>query len=133
LESLPGISGLRILIVDDELTSLEMLGTLLSHWGAEVRTCESATEALELFQQWKPDMLLSDIAMPEKDGNWLIRKIRDFERTHGGQIPAIAETAYVSLDEREIILGAGYNQIVSKPIEPFKLMLIMSNLATAML
>ena len=132
-ETLPGISGLRILIVDDELTSLEMLNTLLRHWGADVRTCDSALEAFELFQQWKPDMLLSDIAMPEKDGNWLIRKIREFEKTHGGQIPAIAETAYLGLDEREAIRGAGYNQIISKPIEPFKLMLAMSNLVTAML
>ena len=124
----PEIAGLRILIVDDEPASLEMLETLLNHWGAKVRTRDSALAALELLRQWKPDMLLSDIAMPERDGNWLIANIRKFDKTNGGQIPAIAVTAYASVEEREGILAMGYDGILSKPIEPSRLLTAISKL-----
>ncbi|HZS45073.1 MAG TPA: ATP-binding protein, partial [Blastocatellia bacterium] len=124
----PEIAGLRILIVDDEPASLEMLETLLNHWGAKVRTSDSALAALELLQQWKPDMLLSDIAMPERDGNWLIANIRKIENTNGGRIPAIAVTAYLSVEDREGILAMGYDGIVSKPIKPSQLLTAISRL-----
>ena len=73
-------------------------------------------------------MLLSDIAMPERDGNWLIANIRKIENTNGGRIPAIAVTAYLSVEDREGILAMGYDGIVSKPIKPSQLLTAISRL-----
>ena len=102
---------------------------MLTHWGATARTSNSALTALELFRQWTPDILLSNIAMPGKDGNWLLENVRKFEETHGGHVPAIAQTAYAGIDERAAILAGGYDEILSKPIEPFKLLENLSKFA----
>ena len=110
------INGLRVLLVDDDASTLEMLTAVLNHGGAEVRNCTSAAPALELLQEWKPDILLSDIAMPDKNGYWLIAQVRKLEKTRGGRIPAVALTAYARVEDRARILMAGFDMFVPKPV-----------------
>jgi PAS domain S-box-containing protein len=110
------INGLRVLLVDDDASTLEMLTAVLNHGGAEVRNCTSAAPALELLQEWKPDILLSDIAMPDKNGYWLIAQVRKLEKARGGRIPAVALTAYARVEDRARILMAGFDMFVPKPV-----------------
>lgn len=110
------INGLRVLLVDDDASTLEMLTAVLNHGGAEVRNCTSAAQGLELLQEWKPDILLSDIAMPDKNGYWLIAQVRELEKARGGRIPAVALTAYARVEDRARILMAGFNMFVPKPV-----------------
>jgi PAS domain S-box-containing protein len=112
----PEINGLRILLVDDDASTLEMLTAVLNHGGAQVRSFPSAAPALELFQQWKPDLLLSDIAMPDKNGYWLIAQVRGLEKARGGRIPAVALTAYARIEDRARVLMAGFDMFVPKPV-----------------
>jgi PAS domain S-box-containing protein len=113
----PEINGLRVLVVDDDASTLEMLTAVLNHGGAQVRNSTSAANGLELLQQWKPDLLLSDIAMPDKNGYWLIAKVRELERARGGRIPAVALTAYVRVEDRVRVLSAGFDMFVPKPVQ----------------
>jgi PAS domain S-box-containing protein len=110
------INGLRILLVDDDASTLEMLTAVLNHGGAQVRNCTSAAQALELLQEWKADILLSDIAMPDKNGYWLIAQVRGLEKEHGGGIPAVALTAYARAEDRARVLMAGFDMFVPKPV-----------------
>jgi PAS domain S-box-containing protein len=110
------INGLRIFLVDDDASTLEMLTAVLNHGGAEVRHSTSAADALELLQQWKPDLLLSDIAMPDKNGYWLIAQVRELEKARGGRIPAVALTAYARVEDRARVLMAGFDMFVPKPV-----------------
>ena len=110
------INGLRVLLVDDDASTLEMLTAVLNHGGAEVRYSTSAADALELLQEWKPDLLLSDIAMPDKNGYWLIAKVRGLEKEHGGRIPAVALSAYGRVEDRARVLTAGFDMFVPKPV-----------------
>jgi PAS domain S-box-containing protein len=110
------INGLRVLLVDDDASTLEMLTAVLNHGGAEVRHSTSAADALELLQEWKPDLLLSDIAMPDKNGYWLIAKVRGLEKEHGGRIPAVALSAYGRVEDRARVLTAGFDMFVPKPV-----------------
>jgi PAS domain S-box-containing protein len=110
------INGLRILLVDDDASTLEMLTAVLNHGGAEVRNSSSAAQALEVLQEWKADILLSDIAMPDKNGYWLIAQVRGLEKEHGGGIPAVALTAYARAEDRARVLMAGFDMFVPKPV-----------------
>ncbi len=114
------LEGIRVLVVDDNIDTLEFLTFLLEQDGAEVRSAASALEALEVFAQWQPDLLLSDIGMPEEDGYMLIRQIRAMSE-RGGQIPAIALTAYAGEADRQQILKAGFQKHLTKPVEPSEL------------
>jgi PAS domain S-box-containing protein len=110
------INGLRILLVDDDASTLEMLTAVLNRGGAQVRGCTSAAPALTLFQDWKPDILLSDIAMPDKNGYWLIARMRELEKAGGQRIPAVALTAYARVEDRARVLTAGFDMFVPKPV-----------------
>jgi signal transduction histidine kinase/DNA-binding response OmpR family regulator len=112
------LEGLRILVVDDEADSRDLVTAILTRCGGEVRCCETATEALETFRAWKPDLLVSDIGMPHEDGYSLIRKLRKLRLKLAREIPAIALTAYATDDDRERTLSAGFQMHVAKPIEP---------------
>ncbi|KFE63186.1 chemotaxis protein CheB [Hyalangium minutum] len=111
------LRGLRILVVDDDPETRETATELLRLAGAEVRTAESAETALALFEDFRPGVLLSDIAMPGQDGNTLIRKVRALGPKRGGDIPAIALTALVSDADRRAALGAGFQRHLAKPID----------------
>jgi CheY-like chemotaxis protein len=112
------LEGLRILIVDDEVDSRELVSTILTRCGSEVNSCESVKEALKAFREWKPDLLVSDIGMPLEDGYDLIRKLRNQRSKRAKEIPAIALTAYATQEDRDRALAAGFQMHVAKPIEP---------------
>jgi CheY-like chemotaxis protein/two-component sensor histidine kinase len=107
----------RVLAVDDEPETLEMLKQLLKQYGAYVMTAICAKDALEALQIWKPDVIVCDLGMPEEDGYSLINKIRNLAPQCGGGTPAIALTSQLSVEERVHALEAGYQMLVPKPVE----------------
>jgi PAS domain S-box-containing protein len=128
LDSSPNFKGMRILVVDDEEDTLKLLVFSLEQYGAQVRAVVSATEALEVLVQWQPDLLLSDIGMPKVDGYMLIQQIRSLPSEQGGQILAIALTAYAGQLNQQQILAAGFHRHVTKPVDPVELAAIISDL-----
>jgi signal transduction histidine kinase/DNA-binding response OmpR family regulator len=112
------LEGLRILVVDDEADSRELLTTILTGCGSEVSCSESAAEAIKAFRDWKPDLLVSDIGMPNEDGYSLIRKLRKLRSKRARELPAVALTAYATNDDRARALDAGFQMHVAKPIDP---------------
>lgn len=116
-ESREALHGVRVLVVDDEPDSRDLLTTILTRCGSDVRCSESAAEAMKTFQEWHPDLLVSDIGMPNEDGYSLIRKVRKL-KSEGARIPAVALTAYATDEDRLEALSAGFQIHVSKPIEP---------------
>ena len=125
----PWLNGLKILVVDDEADARLMLAAMLKQYGAEVKTSSSTGEALEMLEQYKPDILVSDIGMPKEDGYVLIRKVRALEPERGGRIPAVALTAYARAEDRLRALTAGYNMHVPKPVEPTELVIVIASLS----
>jgi PAS domain S-box-containing protein len=123
------LKGLRILVVDDEPGSRELLVTLLTHSGAEVATGSSASEALNELTRFKPDVLISDVEMPEQDGYSLIRQLRLLEDDLGQRIRAVALTAHARTEDRLQALAAGFDTHVSKPVEPAELVTVVASLA----
>jgi CheY-like chemotaxis protein len=111
------LDGVHILLVEDDDDSRKLLGTMLKRYGAKVTSTKSAAEAFDAFSQEVPDLLISDIGMPDEDGYELIRKLRDLPADKGGQTPAIALTGYASRRDREHALAAGYHKHMAKPIE----------------
>jgi len=122
------LKGLRILAIDDEPDVRDMLQTLLQDCGASVLTASSAQEGLEALAAWKPHVLISDIGMPDEDGYSLIRKIRALTPEQGSDVPAIALTGYVRVEERMRALEAGYQMFVPKPVETNELISIIDDL-----
>lgn len=127
----PELQGLRVLLVDDQPAILELLEEILIPCGAVVRTCANARGAFELLQAWRPDLLVSDIAMPDEDGYWLMRAIRALPPEAGGKTPAVALTAYVRMEDRLRVLEAGFQQYVPKPVDPDELRTILAGVAHA--
>lgn len=122
-------NGLRILVVDDEPDTLEILRIVLKQYGADVRIAVSAADALVVFQEWKPDLLISDLGMPGEDGFSLISKIRALPEEDGGNIPAAALTAYARDEDRIRAINAGFQIHISKPIDPNRLAAKIAELA----
>ncbi|MEG4809292.1 PAS domain S-box protein [Microcoleus sp. F8-D3] len=112
------LSGIKILIVDDETDIRELVAFVLEQQSAEVIAATSAREALLILPHAKPDILLSDIGMPEMDGYMLIRQVRRLTPEEGGDIPAIAVTAYAGDTHQQQVLAAGFQKHISKPIQP---------------
>ncbi len=125
------LEQVRVLIVDDEADTRDFLAAALEQFGARVTIATSATEAFSLFQQNPPDILLSDIGMPEEDGYRLIQRIRDLPPERGGQVPAAALTAYVRGDDRLHALRAGFQMHIPKPIEPLQLLQVIAQLISS--
>lgn len=123
------LNGLCIVAVDDNADSLELVSIILEGYGARVLVAQSASEAFDAIAQTYPDILISDIAMPEVDGYELIRQIRIQESQQGGFLPAIALTAYARDEERLLALDAGFQTHVSKPIEPIELVAVVAQFA----
>jgi signal transduction histidine kinase len=125
----PSLQGLRVLVVDDEADAREMIRAVLEHCKMEVITAGSATEALESIINLRPDVLITDLGMPEEDGYTLIAKVRALPPERGGQIPAAALTAYVRGEDRKRVLRAGFQLHVPKPFEPAELVTVVAHLA----
>src|SRR5438094_3218684 len=123
------LDGVRVLIVDDQADTREVLSVLLAGAGAEVRTSASAAEALATLARWQPDVLLADIAMPGEDGYALLSAVRSLAPTRGGEIPALALTAYAHPQDRERALAAGFHDYIAKPFEPPALVAAIAKLA----
>jgi CheY-like chemotaxis protein len=119
--ALQRIDGVRVLVVDDDADMRLLVTTVLELCGAEVDAVGSAKEALESLEQRQPDVLLTDIGMPDLSGYDLIRTVRAREATFGGHIPAAAVTAYSGPEDRQRVLDAGFEMHLKKPLEPFEL------------
>jgi signal transduction histidine kinase len=129
IESWQRLKDLRILLVDDDPDTLQMLTIALEMAGGQVRACQSAGEALDALAAWKADLLVSDIGMPNEDGYALIRKVRALGADLGA-IPAIALTAFAGVADRSRALSAGFQMHVSKPVEPNDLVNLIAQLAS---
>jgi signal transduction histidine kinase len=114
----PRLDGARVLVVDDEADTREVLTTILGGSGAEVTSVGSTGDALDALARARPDVLVSDIAMPDEDGYALIRQVRALEADGGGRIPAVALTAHARPEDRTQVMTAGYQVHLPKPVEP---------------
>ena len=110
------LTGLRILTVDDDGNTRDMLKEALTREGAEVLTAESACDAFQKLQDFRPDVLISDIGMPQEDGHDLLRQVRCLPQDHGGATPAIALTGYARDEDRAAVWQAGYQALTPKPV-----------------
>jgi len=122
------LRGVRVLVVEDDLDTLEMLRVILHDRGAEVMTASSVRDALETLERSLPDALVSDLAMPEQDGYDLIKHIRDRNPERGGNIPAVALTANARVEDRVRALKAGFQMYMPKPVVPNDLVAVVANL-----
>jgi PAS domain S-box-containing protein len=123
------LDGLRLLVVDDEPDTREMLKAGLGQCGAEVFVASSAAEAMEFIEDSRPDLIISDIGMPEEDGYELMKRVRRLPAEAGGRVPAIALTAYARVEDRMQALRAGYQMQVPKPVELAELAAVAASLA----
>ena len=123
------LSGVRVLVVDDEPDARALVKRLLENCEAVVTTAASASEALEALRRAKPDVVISDIGMPGEDGYALIRMIRALPPDEGGDVPAVALTAYARSEDRTRALLSGFQSHVAKPVEPTELVATVASLA----
>ncbi len=123
------LDDVRVLVVEDEPNASEALLVLFQSCGAHARSAGSVEEGLTIFTTWRPDVLVSDIAMPGEDGYSLIRKIRRLPPEAGGLVPAVALTAYAKIEDRVTILAAGFQMYLSKPADPNELVAVVGSLA----
>jgi len=123
------LAGLRILTVDDDRSTREMLQEALERAGAQVLVAESARDALGKLERFRPDVLVSDIGMPEEDGYDLLRKVRRLPRELGGATPAIAVTGFFRDEDRAATRNAGYQAVTRKPVNLEELLTTIAALA----
>jgi CheY-like chemotaxis protein/nitrogen-specific signal transduction histidine kinase len=123
------LTGIRVLIVDDEPDTHELFTVLLTQYGAEVLAVACAAEVLTSLESFQPDVLISDIGMPEMDGYALLQQLRSLPPEKGGQIPAIAVTAYARKEDQQRSLAIGFQHHISKPIDPKRLVQVVSGLS----
>jgi PAS domain S-box-containing protein len=123
------LSGIRVLIVDDEADAREMLSLMLRQYGAEVREAASAQESLMWLKEWRPNVLVSDVGMPDEDGYSLINRIRSLEPEQGRDIPAVALTGYAGAEDRSRLLAEGFQLHFPKPVEIAELASAIASLA----
>ena len=128
-DGLPSLKGLKVLVVDDEADTRELIREVLKECGSEVITSCSAAEAFAALEQHKPDILISDLGMPDEDGYSLISKIRALPAEHGGTIPAAALTAYARAEDRMRVLRSGFQFHLPKPVDSAELVTVVASLA----
>ena len=124
------LKGVKILIVEDDTDTRELLRILLQGDGGRVTATASVLEALSAYDQSPPDVIVADIGMPEYNGYTLIGRIRARDREHGKVTPAIALTAFATSVDRDTVLSAGFQLHMPKPFEPDKLISVIADLAT---
>jgi PAS domain S-box-containing protein len=125
----PSLAGITVLAVDDEPDALNLVRRVLESCGARVVTAGSARDALALVAAERPDMIVSDVGMPDEDGYDLIRRVRALPADRGGRTPAAALTAFARAEDRTRALRAGYQTHVAKPVEPAELTAVVASLA----
>ena len=122
------LDRIRVLVVDDDSDTLEMLRYVLRERGATVMTAPSASTAMKTLEQWRPDVVVCDIAMPDQDGYELIAAVRSLGAERGGNVPAVALTAYARPEDRVRALAAGFQMHVAKPVDPDELINVLASL-----
>lgn len=120
--------GLKILVVDDDQDTRDLLEWVLKRVGAEVVAVPSAQAAMEALEKSRPHILVSDIAMPDEDGLSLMRRIRALPKERGGRIPAVALTAHSMVQDRLQSLRAGFQSHVPKPVVPEELVEVVTSI-----
>jgi signal transduction histidine kinase/ActR/RegA family two-component response regulator len=125
----PSLQGVRVLVVDDDRDARELVSAILEGYEADVVLAGSAAEGMLALQTRLPQVIVTDIEMPEEDGYAFIRRIRALPPESGGRLPAAALTAYASVADRMKVLAAGFNIHVAKPVQPVELALVVSSLA----
>ena len=126
----PGSRRVHVLVVDDNAAVCRVLTTLLEHYGASVTSVRSAAEALRVLPLERPDVLLTDLSMPEADGFSLIRRVRALLPEHGGQTPAALVTGFAAAQDRAKVLRAGFQFCLAKPVNAGELVAAVAILAT---
>ena len=129
LDGAPPLLGISVLVVDDEPDARELLTALLATHGARVRAVGSAQAALQELIAELPDVVVSDIGMPDEDGLQLVRKLRALERTQGGMIPAVALSGFTGAEDRRRGYAAGFQEYLTKPVEADLLVKRLASLA----
>ncbi|HXM36546.1 MAG TPA: PAS domain S-box protein, partial [Pyrinomonadaceae bacterium] len=125
------LDGLRVLVVEDDADARSLITTMLERSGAQATLASSAAEALQAIEGATPDVVVSDIGMPDEDGYELIRRVRALPPERGGLTPAIALTGYATAKDRERAMAAGYQAHIAKPIEQAELLTAIANLVKA--
>jgi len=125
----PRLTGLRLLVVDDEPDARDLLKRILGDYEADVEVASSAREALASIAKQSPDVLISDIGMPEVDGYELVRTVRRLPADRGGLTPALALTAFARSEDRQRALLAGYQAHLAKPVQASELVTLVASLA----
>ncbi len=129
IEGADNLDGLKVLVVDDEVDTLELISVSLTQCGAKVTTASSSSEALRQLEHVMPDAIISDIGMPLEDGFEFMRKVRELPPERGGTIPAVALTAYARAEDSQRAQRAGYQMHVPKPVELAELVAIVASVA----
>jgi CheY-like chemotaxis protein len=129
-EQLPQLDRVRVLVVDDDPDSRDFVCQLFENHGAIVSSAASTAEAWSTFVRRRPDVLVSDIGMPDEDGYALIRRVRMLSETEGGNTPAVAVTAYARHQDASAALAAGYDRYIPKPVVVSELIAAVAQLAT---
>ncbi|MDQ2643069.1 MAG: PAS domain S-box protein [Myxococcota bacterium] len=124
------LRGIRVVVIDDEPDARDLLKAVLSQAGAVVEVAASATEGYALVQRAPPDVLVSDLGMPDIDGYTLIRRIRLLDESQGGRVPALALSAYTRIEDRAKALASGFTRHVAKPVNPGDLVSAVAELAS---
>jgi CheY-like chemotaxis protein len=120
--------GLKVLVIDDELDARELIRRILAQQEASVITAARAADGLELLKTEKPDIVISDISMPEKNGYQFITEVRSLSAENGGTTPAIALTAFAHPEDRAKMMSAGYQKHLPKPVDSVALITAIDNL-----
>jgi CheY-like chemotaxis protein len=127
-DELPQLTDVRVLVVDDDLDTLELIAFVLEQCQAKMITVNSVDAALAQFLQFKPDVLVSDIGMPEKDGYCLGRQIRQLDADQGNGSPAIALTAFVKAEDQQQAIASGFQRHLAKLVDPYELTVAIASL-----
>lgn len=122
------LSGLKVLVVDDDPDARDLVRHVLELAGAKAKLASSSSEAVDALRSELPHVIISDIGMPSEDGFALIRRIRAFPKDEGGTIPAVALTAFARAEDRRRALLSGFQMHVSKPVEPSELLAVVASL-----
>src|SRR5262245_7442161 len=131
------LRGIWVLAIDDEQGSRELISTILQIYGANVIAASSVDEALAQLSDHRlrrlPDVIVSDIEMPEKDGYEFVSQLRQMDESKGGKIPAIALTGFNRASDRARALASGFQMHITKPVDPLRLVVAISNLTGRLL
>ncbi len=123
------LAGTHVMVVDDNGDARDILKSVLQYGGALVTTVDSAADALKLLHEVRPDVVITDIAMPKNNGLWLIREIRALRADKGGQVPVLAITAHDDIYDRARLLASGFQEYLVKPVSIRDLCRVITQLA----